>query len=44
MSILMDQQDETIDTIDTVAGNVAKDTETGYECWQFVAAYSLNYY
>jgi len=30
MSVLVEQQDETINVIETTAGAVEKDTETGY--------------
>lgn len=36
MSVLVEQQDETVDTIQTAAVNVEKDTETGYECGPFM--------
>jgi hypothetical protein len=35
MSVLVEQQDETIDTIQTAAAGVEKDTETGYVFWFF---------
>lgn len=34
MSVLVEQQDETINVIETTAGNVEKDTEVGYVTFQ----------
>lgn len=40
MSVLVEQQDETINTIETQAQNVEKDTEAGYgSFFPFVLVY-----